>query len=272
MCRLLGLEWLSPTRRAYNKVPRENGRVKNTSNRPGILLDIGDRECIKQVIDITKPEVVIPIHTEVPEAIKELTDKAVILKDMEIYEVKERNNMIDEEIITFAEVKRRIQGKKLEELTKEEFASRYIMYGSERELKQPKIQKQFIKHGYIGELTDMAILITNKQVIQQILQSNLFENKNIILKRGSLEKISFEHFTDLKDVVVSEFTFKDTNGEEIKLNGHVFSTSNIKHIREYREEISEYRKNIIVLLENLRNKVYLRCFLKVYEDIDYNIQ
>ena len=49
----------------------------------------GDRECIKQVIDITNPDIVIPIHTEVPEAIKELTDKAVILKDMEIYEVKE---------------------------------------------------------------------------------------------------------------------------------------------------------------------------------------
>lgn len=48
----------------------------------------GDRECIKQVIDMTRPEVVIPMHTEVPEAIKELTDKAVILKDMEIYEVK----------------------------------------------------------------------------------------------------------------------------------------------------------------------------------------
>lgn len=48
----------------------------------------GDRECIKQLIDMTKPEVVIPIHTEVPEAIKELTDKAVILKDREVYEVK----------------------------------------------------------------------------------------------------------------------------------------------------------------------------------------
>ena len=52
------------------------------------ITDTGDRECIKQVIDITKPEVVIPIHTEVPEKIKELTDKAVILKDMETYEVK----------------------------------------------------------------------------------------------------------------------------------------------------------------------------------------
>ena len=41
----------------------------------------GSRDCIRQVIDITKPEVVIPIHTEVPEAIKELTDKAVVLQD-----------------------------------------------------------------------------------------------------------------------------------------------------------------------------------------------
>ena len=37
---------------------------------------------------MTKPQVVIPIHTEVPEVMKELTDKAVILKDGEIYKVK----------------------------------------------------------------------------------------------------------------------------------------------------------------------------------------
>ena len=52
------------------------------------ITDTGDRECIKQVIDITKPEAVICIHSEAPEKIKELTDKAVILKDMEPYEVK----------------------------------------------------------------------------------------------------------------------------------------------------------------------------------------
>ena len=67
-------------------------QLRNTSHNLSYLTDIGDRECIKQVIDITKPEVVIPIHTEVPEAIKELTDKAVILKDMEIYQVKEQIN------------------------------------------------------------------------------------------------------------------------------------------------------------------------------------
>lgn len=40
-------------------------------------------EAIKQVIDIINPRVVIPIHTEGKEKIKELTDKAIILEDNE---------------------------------------------------------------------------------------------------------------------------------------------------------------------------------------------
>jgi ribonuclease J len=41
------------------------------------------KEAIKQVIDVTNPKVVIPIHTEGKEKIAELTDKAVILEDNE---------------------------------------------------------------------------------------------------------------------------------------------------------------------------------------------
>ena len=111
--------------------------------------------------------------------------------------------MQDSEKITLQKIKQKIRGKKLNELTKEEFADRYIIYGNEQELKHPKIQKQFIKYDYIEELTDMVTLITDKQVIQQILKSNLFEkNKNLILKRGRLEKIKFEHFEKLSDVLV----------------------------------------------------------------------
>ena len=40
-------------------------------------------EAIKQIIDITNPKAVIPIHTEGKEKIKELTNKAVILEDNE---------------------------------------------------------------------------------------------------------------------------------------------------------------------------------------------
>ena len=47
-----------------------------------------DYTAIEEVIDITKPEAVIPIHTENKEKIREFTDKAVILEDMEIYEIR----------------------------------------------------------------------------------------------------------------------------------------------------------------------------------------
>lgn len=46
-----------------------------------------DYTAINQVLDITNPDIVIPIHTENKEKIKEYTDKAVILDDMELYEL-----------------------------------------------------------------------------------------------------------------------------------------------------------------------------------------
>ena len=45
-------------------------------------------EAIKQIIDITTPKVVIPIHTEGKERILELTNKAIILEDNEKFIVK----------------------------------------------------------------------------------------------------------------------------------------------------------------------------------------
>ncbi len=46
-----------------------------------------DYTAFNQVIDIAKPDAVIPMHTENKEKIKDFTDKAVILNDMEIYEL-----------------------------------------------------------------------------------------------------------------------------------------------------------------------------------------
>lgn len=46
-----------------------------------------DYTAINQVLKITNPNVVIPIHTENKEKIKEYTNKAVILEDMESYEL-----------------------------------------------------------------------------------------------------------------------------------------------------------------------------------------
>lgn len=47
-----------------------------------------DYIALKQVIDITRPDIVIPIHTENKHKIKDYTDKAVVLEDGEIYIVK----------------------------------------------------------------------------------------------------------------------------------------------------------------------------------------
>lgn len=44
-----------------------------------------DYTAFNQVIDITKPNAVIPMHTENKEKIKDFTDKAVILEDMEAF-------------------------------------------------------------------------------------------------------------------------------------------------------------------------------------------
>ena len=49
-----------------------------------------DYTALNQVLDITKPDAVIPIHTENGEKIKEYTDKAVILDDMEVFEIKKK--------------------------------------------------------------------------------------------------------------------------------------------------------------------------------------
>ena len=46
-----------------------------------------DYTAFNEVLDITRPEAVIPMHTENKEKIRDFTDKAVILDDMEIYEL-----------------------------------------------------------------------------------------------------------------------------------------------------------------------------------------
>ena len=62
---------------------------------------------------------------------------------------------------TFEEVKRRLENKELEDYSKEDVFERYIVYGSEKELNNPIIQKLLIKHRYTKELIKMATNISN---------------------------------------------------------------------------------------------------------------
>ena len=46
-----------------------------------------DYTAFNEVLDIIRPGAVIPMHTESKEKIRDFTDKAVILDDMEVYEL-----------------------------------------------------------------------------------------------------------------------------------------------------------------------------------------
>lgn len=173
--------------------------------------------------------------------------------------------------ITYEEVIERLRNVPLEQYTSKDVFDRYIAYGTEEELNSPPIQHLLISKGYISQLTDMAEVITDKQIIIEILKSDLFTNPDIILKQGRIANLKFEEYKNIPQCIVSKFDFIDKDGQEIQLNGHImFNPSNIE---EYKQKLKPYMDNVAVILQNMNNnKVYFRCFLKVYEDIDYNVQ
>ena len=60
--------------------------------------------------------------------------------------------------------------------TDEEVFERYIVYGDCNELKKSDVQKLLIKHGYIGEVTQLVhSVITDDVVINSILKSYLLK-------------------------------------------------------------------------------------------------
>ena len=77
------------------------------------------------------------------------------------------NKTIPVKAITFEEVKNRLQNKNLEDYSKQDVFERYIVYGSEKELNNPTIQRLLIKHGYTKDLLEMATNISNN-IIDEI--------------------------------------------------------------------------------------------------------
>lgn len=71
------------------------------------------------------------------------------------------------EVVTFEEVKHKLENKKHEDYSKQDVFERYIVYGSEQELNNPTIQRMLIKHGYTKELIEMATDICN-DIIDEI--------------------------------------------------------------------------------------------------------
>lgn len=71
------------------------------------------------------------------------------------------------EVVTFEEIKHKLENKKLEDYSKQDVFERYIVYGSEEKLNNHTIQRLLIKHGHTKELVEMATNISN-DIIDEI--------------------------------------------------------------------------------------------------------
>ena len=165
----------------------------------------------------------------------------------------------------------RLKDKKLEEYSKLDLEERFIVYGTEQEMENPTIQHLLIKNNLYEELTDGADIITDKQVILELLQSNLFKDEHISIIVGRILNINKEILATLKDntnIHYSAVTIEDTTtGEQQKLKGYVFLET--KALNSYLEKIEPYYNNIVAIVSNTDDEKYIKCFMKSYEDINY---
>ena len=162
---------------------------------------------------------------------------------------------------------------KLEDMTKDDVYLRYVFCGNDQELKRPEIAKLLIKHGYIKEAQFYTDFIVNKQVILELFKRNKLEKKDLKAIQGRITKMeSKEEEVDVNcflDIEVIEF-ITENNSEVYKFE---YLCSNLRDNKDFENEVTPYKDNIIAIVEKIDTNPTLICFVKFYEDIDYhNIQ
>lgn len=180
----------------------------------------------------------------------------------------------DDRATTYEEVITRLKGKKLEDYTREDVNDRYIAYGNDTELNTPEIQRLLIKHKFYNALMDSIDVIEDRQTIQELLSSNLFEDTNYTIMEGRIINVEKEPFTLLKNehtVYNLIVTFEEMNtNKQYKLKACIILEDEEEELERYKKEIKPYTNNVAVIVMNRDNDLYIGCYLKYYEDIDYN--
>ena len=174
-------------------------------------------------------------------------------------------------VITSEQVVNRLKNVKLEDYSKDDLLERYIVYGSESELKEPSIQKALINNELHIELLDMVDIITDVGAIRELLQSNLFNNKSMRTMEGIISDIQYYCESNSKsnnDIICHTIVkFEDVNGNNHQIYGHTFN--NLEDVQAHRKALESYYNNIVLVVEESENQLYVVGFLKKYEDIDY---
>lgn len=149
---------------------------------------------------------------------------------------------------------------KLEDMDKEDIFHRYIVMGSNEEQNNPEIQKVIAQYGYIEELIDMVDIITDSEVINYILSSNLFDNKNLTLMEGKIKNIKFIEDNDLPvDFNLGIIDFLDKKTNKLVL---IKTMCYIPENTSFKDKIEKLKNDTIqIIIENMNDEIKFRCFL-----------
>lgn len=158
-------------------------------------------------------------------------------------------------------MEKNLKNKPTEQWTKEDVFDRYVGYGSQQEIETPEVQKLFVKFELFDELINLVNnIITEKEVVDKLLNSNIFENKNLQKIKGKIKEIKIldienDHMDELKQILI--IFEKEDNLEQIQINDFCL-TANIK---QYLQDKEKYKNSeIIAIVEKEDKKLILKCF------------
>lgn len=158
---------------------------------------------------------------------------------------------------------------KLEDMTKDEVYLRYVFCGTDQELKKPEIARLLIRHGYIQEALFHTDFIVDKQVILELLKRNRLAKKGLKAIQGRITEMETkEEEVDINcflNIEIIEFTNEDKS-EVYKFE---YLCSHLRDNKNFENEVTPYKDNIIAIVGKIDTNPTLKCFVKVYDDIDY---
>lgn len=140
-------------------------------------------------------------------------------------------------------------------MTQIEFSEKYIA-GNEGDVEDPEVQKIWIKYGFVNILIDSLDLFTDKEVVNQILASNLWNNveERYILKKGKIKNMEALEGKELVEHLFEvSIDFLDENETDIyRLKG----LCNKDKMNLYKEQ------NLYAIIQEENHELRFCCFLK----------
>lgn len=163
--------------------------------------------------------------------------------------------------VTCEQIAERLKNKPKEQWTKDDVFDRYVGYGDPEEIENTEVQKLFIKHELYEELINLVNnVITDKEVIEKVLNSNIFKNKEIKKITGKIKEIKIldiddDNIDELKKVLII-FEKKD-NQKQIYINDFCLTSE----VEKYMQDKEKYNNtNITAIIEENDDKLILKCF------------